>query len=112
MAIHTLTNISRSKGNQAMKFGQLIEYNMKNSFLEKSYVKYGGDTIPRLFFKLPSLSDASFERINILALSNMFASVPNLAKIKKDCLISWFYFKMFIPSSTHDFRVLNILIKT
>ena len=34
IAIHVLPNISRSKDNQAMKFGQLIEYNMRNSFLE------------------------------------------------------------------------------
>ena len=26
IAIHTLPNISKSKGNQAMKFGQIIEY--------------------------------------------------------------------------------------
>ena len=31
----SLPNISRSKGNQAMKFGRLIEYNMRNIFLEK-----------------------------------------------------------------------------
>ena len=37
IAIHILSNITRSKGNQAMKFGQLIEYNMRNIFLEKSY---------------------------------------------------------------------------
>ena len=34
-----------------MKFGQLIECNMKNIFLEKSYTKYGGETSPRLFTK-------------------------------------------------------------
>ena len=28
IAIYILTNISRSKGNQAIKFDQLIEYNM------------------------------------------------------------------------------------
>ena len=33
ITIHILPNISRSKGNQAMKFGQLIEYNVKNIFL-------------------------------------------------------------------------------
>ena len=27
-----------------MKFGQLIEYKMKNIFLEKSYAKCGGET--------------------------------------------------------------------
>ena len=42
IALHILTNISRSKGNQAMKFGQLIEYNTRNMFLEKSYKKCGG----------------------------------------------------------------------
>ena len=49
IAIHILPNISRSKGNQTMKFGQLIEYNMRNIFLEKSYTKCGGETSPRLF---------------------------------------------------------------
>ena len=34
-----------------MKFGQLIEYNLKNIFLEKLYTKCGGETIPRPFFK-------------------------------------------------------------
>ena len=35
IAIHVLPNISRSKGNQTMKFGQLTEYNMRIIFLEK-----------------------------------------------------------------------------
>ena len=46
-----LSNISRSTGNQGMKFGQLIEYNMSNIFLEKSCTKNGGKTIPRPFSK-------------------------------------------------------------
>ena len=32
---HILTNTSRSKGSQAVKFDQLIEYNMRNIFIEK-----------------------------------------------------------------------------
>ena len=32
-----------------MKFGQLIEYNMTNIFVENSYTKYAGETIPKLF---------------------------------------------------------------
>ena len=47
IAIHILLNISRSKGNQTMKFGQLIEYNMRNIFVEKSYTKCAGETISR-----------------------------------------------------------------
>ena len=44
--IHVLPNILRNKDNQAMKFGQLREYNMKNIFLEKPYTKCGGETSP------------------------------------------------------------------
>ena len=46
-----LPNISRSEGNQTMKFGQLIAYNMRNIFVEKSYIKCGGETIPYSFPK-------------------------------------------------------------
>ena len=34
-AAHTLPNTSQSKGNHTMKFGQLIEYNKGNIFLQK-----------------------------------------------------------------------------
>ena len=56
IAIHILPNISRNKGNQAMKFGQLIEYNMRHIFVEKSYTKCAGETIPRPLFKKSKLS--------------------------------------------------------
>ena len=36
IAIHILPNISRNKDNQAMKFGQLLEYNMRSIFFENS----------------------------------------------------------------------------
>ena len=56
IVIHVLSNISRSKGNQTMKFGQLIECNMRNIFLEKSYTKCGGETSPRPFSEKLKLS--------------------------------------------------------
>ena len=34
-----------------MKFGQLIDYNMRNIFLEESYTKCGKETISRPFLK-------------------------------------------------------------
>ena len=37
-----LLNISRIKGNQTIKFGRLIEDDMRNIFLEKWYTKCGG----------------------------------------------------------------------
>ena len=51
IAIHILPNISRSKGNQTIKFDQLIEYNVRNTFVEKSYTKRVGETFPRPFSK-------------------------------------------------------------
>ena len=39
IAIYILPNISQIKGNQKMKFGQLIEYNKRNIFLQKLYGK-------------------------------------------------------------------------
>ena len=56
IAKHKLPNISRSKDNQTMKLGQLIEYNMRNIFVEKSYTKCGGETILRHFSKKSKLS--------------------------------------------------------
>ena len=44
-------NISRSKGNQEIKLGQLIEDNITNIFLEKSCIKCVGETFPKLFSK-------------------------------------------------------------
>ena len=56
VAIQILANISKSKGNQTTKFGQLIGYNMRNTFVEKSFTKCGGETIPRPFSKKSKLS--------------------------------------------------------
>ena len=65
--------MSRSKGNQTMKFGQLIEYNMRNIFLEKSYTKYGGETSSRPFsgtLKLGISLDQYFKVLYSLFLLN------------------------------------------
>ena len=47
--MHILPNISRSKSNKTLKFGQLIEHNMRNIFLKKSCTKCGRETSPRHF---------------------------------------------------------------
>ena len=51
ITIHIWPNLSRSKGNQTVRFGHLIEYNTRNIFLEKSYTKCGGNIVPNLFLK-------------------------------------------------------------
>ena len=39
-----------------MKFGQLIEYNMRNVFLEKSYIKYEEKNVSILKVKIEHMS--------------------------------------------------------
>ena len=66
VAIYILPNISKSKGSQKMKFGQLIEYNMRKIFLEKSYTKCVGGTIPRPFSKKSKLSISLNQQSEVL----------------------------------------------
>ena len=50
IAIHILPHISQSKGNQTMQFGQLVEHNKRNIFLQKLYGKGGRETSSRPIF--------------------------------------------------------------
>ena len=56
IAMYILPNISRSKDDQKIKCGQLIECNMRNIFLEKSYTKCSAETISRPLFEKSKLS--------------------------------------------------------
>ena len=49
IAIHILPNTSQSKGKQTMKFGQLIDYNKRNIFLQKLCGKWDRRLVPDLF---------------------------------------------------------------
>ena len=51
ITINILPNISRSKGDRAMRFLRLIESNMGNIYLEKPYKKCGGVASLRPFHK-------------------------------------------------------------
>ena len=44
-----------------MKFDQLIQYNMKNISVEKSYKKCAGETIPRPVY--PWISSVKFQTV-------------------------------------------------
>ena len=50
ITIHILRKIS-NKSNQTMKFGQVIECNVRNIFLKKLYTACGGEASPRHFHK-------------------------------------------------------------
>ena len=84
MTIRILPNISRSKGNQSIKFGQLIEYNMRNIFQEKSYTKFGGESIPRPFCKKTSWQVVGYRNILKLRCRSLaFTSYKAFLKNKK-----------------------------
>ena len=82
IAIYILPNISRSKGSQTIKFGQLIEYNMRNNFIEKSYRKVGGETIPTTFSKSLFLVCTKFRAIRIYYRPLVFTSYKSFTKHK------------------------------
>ena len=48
---HILLDVSKIKSNDTLKFGQLVEHNMSNGFLEKLYTKCGAEANPRPFYK-------------------------------------------------------------
>ena len=50
ITMHILSNISRSKDDKTAKFGQLIEYNQRNIFLQKPCRKWGRETSSRSLF--------------------------------------------------------------
>ena len=45
ISIHILSNITRSKNIHGIKFGQLMQYNMWNIFIEKSFTEYGRKSV-------------------------------------------------------------------
>ena len=66
IAMHILPDIPTRKGKQKMKFGQLIEYNMRNIFLEKPNTKCGGETSLRPFYKKSKLSISVSQQFEML----------------------------------------------
>ena len=78
IAIHILSIILRTEGNQRMKFGQLRQNNMINIFLEKAYTKYGGKTIPRPFPKKSKLGLCRINSLNFYA--DYFNCMPSCGR--------------------------------
>ena len=80
IALHILPNISQNKGNQTMKFGQLIEYNKQNIFLQKLCRKWGKETSsrPLLFFLKKIKLNMKWKQVVCNLVSKYFNS-PQLA---------------------------------
>ena len=68
----------------AVKFGQLIEHNMRDTFLGKSYTNYGGDTILRPFSKKSESSislDQQFKVLSSLFIVRQVEGYQNILKL-------------------------------
>ena len=63
ITIHILRNISRSKGNQTMKFGQLIEYNLKTIFFKNHTQSILEKLFPGTFPKSQNWAYLSFNNL-------------------------------------------------
>ena len=90
--IHILPNISRSKGNQTMKFGRLIKYYMKNFFLKKHTQNILEKPFPDLFLK--NWNWAYFWIISLKFYTVCFYCMPSwvlLKYIETNVQTSWSY---------------------
>ena len=76
-----MPKISRNKGNQTMKFGQVIEYNKINIFLQILYRKSGKETSCRPLCFIKKL-DMSSEQV-VCSLVSIYFDSPQLASVKK-----------------------------
>ena len=55
-----------------MQFGQLIEYNTRNIFLENSYTKRGGETSPRPTWGLSKYIETKLQIICLYLILSIF----------------------------------------
>ena len=60
ITIHILPSISRNKGNRTIKFGELIEYNNRNIFLENHTQDMAEKLVPDLCMKNQNLAHLCF----------------------------------------------------
>ena len=99
---HILPNISRSKENETMKFGQLIEHNMRNISLEKLYARGGGEASPRPFHKKSKLNISPYqqsEMLYILIVITISSSKYIFGKQRDEKHYSQLYIQTYFPKS-------------
>ena len=69
-----------------MKFGQLIDYNTRTIFLEKSFSKWGGETIPRPPSKESKLSISPDEQSKVSEFVLMYAKWRAIKLIQNEAV--------------------------
>ena len=69
------------------KFPEIPKYNLRKIFLEKSYTKCGGETIPRPFSKKSKLSISLDQYFQVLYI--LFSLFAKLGLSKLECLVAF-----------------------
>ena len=82
IALHIFLNISRSKQNQTMNLGQLIEDNMQNILLEKSYTKCAGKLVPDPFKKIKTEHISELTVWNFVFIVYSSWCLPKILKLR------------------------------
>ena len=77
--IYILTKISKSKGNQTMRFGQLVEYKMRNIFF--FFLKYHTQNLVNDLFLDPFLKKQNWTYLWIDSLKSYI--------VRFYCMLSW-----------------------
>ena len=100
MTIHILPNLSRSRQNQAIKFGQVVEYNNRNIFPQKSCRKWSRETSSRPLFLFKKLYEVKASGLELLVLQLQYISIVldfeyNKNKLYKTSLLIHRYAQFF-----------------
>ena len=98
ITMHILPKISRSIGNQTMEFGQVMEYNKRNIFLQKSCKKWDRETSSRCRVCFLIKLYRSLKQV-VCNLVSIYFDSPQLT-IKTNC----------INSKAIDLEICSILI--
>ena len=120
ITIYILPNISRRKRNQTKKFGQLLEYNMIIIFLEKSYVRCGGEASPRPIYKKSKLMISLDQQSEMLYSLFLLYIQVEVYQITKSMALAFTSYKTFfkkkrspelvsLPQFLHDIFMLSSL---
>ena len=92
ITIHILPNISGSKGNQTVKFGQFIKSNMRNIFHEFSCTICDGEISPRPLLKIKIEQYLDHQSEHLYCLFLLLLHVIGLPKyIEIEVLIACLY---------------------
>ena len=85
ITIQLWSNTLRSRDNHKTQFDQLIEYNMKDVFLQNSYAKRGRQTSPKIFPRNKNRAYLWISSLKFYAVCFILCPIqglPNILKLK------------------------------